>query len=106
LLWTGFFPNVREANVPNQIKAVNRILEFPVKYYIPGHGPITSDRNEVIRMRDFLGNLYGTISRLVEEGKNLEEIRPIEIQFAKDHQDWQGRKFLNTAIEVLYHSLT
>ncbi|MFB3884970.1 MAG: MBL fold metallo-hydrolase [Thermodesulfobacteriota bacterium] len=106
LLWTGFFPNVREANVPNQIEAVNRILEFPVKYYIPGHGHITSDRNEVIRMRDYLENLYETLSRLVKEGKSLEEIRPIEIQFAKDHPDWQGKRFLKTAIEVLYQSLT
>ncbi len=105
LIWTGFFPNVLEANVPNQIKVVNRILELPVKYYIPGHGHITSDRDEVIRMRDFLELLYETIHRLVQEGKNLEEIKPIEIQFAKDHPDWRGRKFLTTAIEVIYQSL-
>jgi len=105
LIWTGFFPNVREANVPNQIKVVNRILEFPVQYYIPGHGHITSDRDEVIRMRDFLELLYETIHRLVQEGKNLEEIRPIGIQFAKDHPDWRGRKYLTTAIEVIYQSL-
>ena len=43
LLWFGFFPNVREANVPNQIKVVNRILEFPVKYYVPGHGHISDE---------------------------------------------------------------
>ncbi len=106
LLWTGFFPNVREANVPNQIKVVDRILQFPVKYYIPGHGHITSDRNEIIRMRDFLENLYETISRLVKEGENLAEIRRTEIQFAKDHPDWRGRHFLTTAIEVIYKSLT
>lgn len=106
LLWTGFFPNVREANVPNQIKVVNRILEFPAQYYIPGHGHITSDRNEIIRMRDFLERLYENICRLVQEGKSLEEIRPIEIQLAKDHPDWRGRKFLTTATEVIYQSLT
>ncbi len=108
LLGTGFFPRVRKANgnVPNLIKVVNRILEFPVKYYIPGHGHITSDRDEVIRMRDFLELLFKSIHRLVQEGKNLEEIRPIEIQFAKDHPAWRGRKFLTTAIEVIYQSLT
>ncbi len=105
LIWTGFFPNVREANVPNQIKVVNRILEFPVKYYIPGHGHITSDRDEVIRMRDFLELLYEKIHRLVQAGKNLEEIRPIENQFAKGHPEWQGRTFLTRAIEVIYQSL-
>ncbi len=97
---------MREANVPNQIKVVNRILEFQVQYYIPGHGHITSDRDEIIRMRDFLDLLYENIHRYVQEGKHLEEIRPIEIQFAKDHPDWRGKHFLTTAIEVIYQSLT
>lgn len=106
LLWTGFFPNVREANVPNQIKVVNRILEFPIKYYISGHGHITSDRNEIIRMRDFLKLLYNSINTMVKEGKNIEEIKPLENQLAQEHSDWRGRRFLATAIEVIYQSLT
>lgn len=105
LLWTGFFPNVREANVLNLIKVVNRILEFPVIYYIPGHGHITSDRNEVVRMRDFLEFLYESIHRLVQEGKNLEEIKPLENQWAKEYPDWRGRRYLTTAVEVIYQSL-
>lgn len=107
LLWTGFFPNVREANVPNHIKAVDRILEFSVKYYIPGHGHITSDRNEIVRMRDFLDILYKGIRNMVEEGGiDPERIKTFESSMTKDHESWRGKNFLTTAIEVIYRSLT
>jgi hypothetical protein len=43
---------------------------------------------------------------LVKDGKNLEEIRPIEIRLVDQNPDWQGRTYLATAIEVIYHSLT
>ncbi len=106
LLWVGFFPNVREADVPNQIKVVDRILSLPVKYYVPGHGGITEDKADIANMRDFLANLYDIISGMVKEGRNLEEIRSREASFAEPHQNWQGRNFLTTAVEVIYASLT
>jgi cyclase len=106
LLWVGFFPNVREANVPNQIKAIDRILTFPVKYYVPGHGGITEDREEIVKMRGFLASLYELIHGMVKEGKNFKEIRTIEGPLAEGHPNWRGRNFLTTAIEVIYLSLT
>ena len=105
LLWFGYFPNVREANVPNQIRVADRILEFPVRYYIPGHGHISSDRNEVIRMRDFLTTLYESIGKMVKEGKTLEETREIEEPLAKRNAGWRGRQFLSRATEVIYQSM-
>ncbi|UCF55991.1 MAG: MBL fold metallo-hydrolase [Deltaproteobacteria bacterium] len=105
LLWVGFFPNVREANVPNQVRVLDRILEFPVKYYIPGHGNITSDRGEVIRLRNFLEFLYERINDMVRDGQSLEEVRTLEDSLGREHPDWQGRKFLTRAIEVIYQSL-
>jgi cyclase len=106
LLWFGYFPNIREAIVPNQIAVANRILEFPARYYIPGHGHISSDRNEVIRMRDFLSSLYEGVSRMVKEGKPFEEIKRLEGPFAEKNSDWVGRHFLTRAIDVLYQSMT
>ena len=105
LLWFGYFPNVREADVPNQIRVADRILEFPVRYYIPGHGHISSDRNEVIRMRDFLATLYESIGKMVKEGKTLEETREIEEPLAKRNAGWRGRQFLSRATEVIYQSM-
>jgi len=105
LLWFGYFPNVREANVPNQIKVADRILEFPVRYYVPGHGHISTDRNEVIRMRDFLSSLYEGIGKMVKEGKTLEEVREIEGPLAKKNSDWRGKQFLSSATEVIYQSM-
>jgi cyclase len=105
LLWVGFFPNVREANVLNQVKVANRILEFPVKYYVPGHGPVTSNRGEVVKMRDFLDSLYGNVHRMVKEGKTLGELKTFEEAEARQYPDWRGRQFLTTAIEVIYQSL-
>ncbi len=105
LLWVGFFPNVREADVPNQIQVVDRILSFPVRYYVPGHGHITDKREDIVTMRHFLATLYERIVKLVKEGKTLAEVRAIEEPLAKEHPDWQGRNFLTTAVEVIYHSL-
>ncbi len=105
LLWFGYFPNVREANVPNQIKVADRILEFPVKYYIPGHGHISSDRSEVTRMRDFLASLYESIEKMVKAGKTLAEVRSIEEPLTQKNSDWSGRQFLIRAIEVIYQSM-
>lgn len=105
LLWVGFFPNVREANVPNQIKILDRVLEFPVKHYIPGHGCITSDRNEIIVMRDYLRSLYETINKMLKDGKNIEEVKTLENDLVKAYPDWQGRQFITTGIEVIYQSL-
>ena len=106
LLWFGYFPNIREAVVPSQIAVANRILEFPVKYYIPGHGHISSDRNEVIRMRDFLSSIYESVKGMVEEGKSFEEIKRLECPFAEKNSDWAGKQFLTRAIDVLYQSMT
>jgi glyoxylase-like metal-dependent hydrolase (beta-lactamase superfamily II) len=105
LLWFGYFPNIREAIVPNQIAVANRILECQVKYYIPGHGHISSDRNEVIRMRDFLASLYESVKRMVEEGKTFEEIKRLEGPLAEKNSDWAGKQFLTRAIAVLYQSM-
>ena len=105
LLWVGFFPNVREANVPNQIRVVDKILSYPVRYYVPGHGGITANRDDISAMRDFLSSLYELIARLVREGKTLEEIKALEEPLAKEHPYWSGRVFLTTAIEVIYRSL-
>jgi len=106
LLWVGFFPNVREADVPNQNKVVDRILSLPVRYYVPGHGGITEDRAEIVKMRDFLANLYDTILGMVKEGRNFEEIKSREASLAEPHQNWRGRNFLTTAVEAIYLSLT
>jgi len=105
LLWVGFFPNVREADVPNQIKVVDELLKLPVDYYVPGHGDITSDRASIVRMRDFLVSLYDTVARGVETGKTIEEINLDAEGLAEGYPDWQGKNFLNTAIEVLYRTL-
>lgn len=105
LLFLGFFPNVREANVPNQIKVVDWILSQPVRYYVPGHGSVTADREEIVIMRNFMSSLYELIAKMVRKGRTLEEIKTIEEPLAKDHPAWQGRNFLTTAVEVIYRSL-
>ncbi len=105
LLWVGFFPNVREADVANQIRVVDRILELPVQHYIPGHGGITSDRNDIVRMRDFLASLYEGIDSLVRQGKTREAVKSLEESLAARNPDWRGRNFLSTACEVIYTSL-
>jgi cyclase len=105
LLWVGFFPNVREADVPNQIRVVDRILELPAKHYIPGHGGITSDRNDIVHMRDFLASLYERIAEMIRSGKSRAEVTAAAKPLAAGHPDWRGENFLHTAIEVIYASL-
>jgi hypothetical protein len=84
---------------------VDRILELPVTHYIPGHGPITSDRDDIVRMRDFLASLYEKIAGMVREGKSRAEAKAAGKPLAAGHPDWRGENFLYTAIEVIYASL-
>ncbi len=105
LIWCGFFPNVREGNVPNYIRIVDRILEFPAKHYIPGHGYVTSDPEEIRRMKDFLEFLWKTIEKGVREGKGLEELLPLKKSMIKDHPEWRGEEYLDIAFGVIYKTL-
>lgn len=105
LLWVDFFPNVREADVLNQIKVVDWILAQPVHCYVPGHGRVTAEREDIVTMKNFLASLYERIASLVQEGRTLTEIRAIEEPFAALHPDWQGRAFLTTAVGVIYQAL-
>jgi glyoxylase-like metal-dependent hydrolase (beta-lactamase superfamily II) len=106
ILWFGFYPNVKEANVQNLIKVAGRILEFQVKYYIPGHGHITSDKNEVVSMRDFLAFLSEKIGEMVKAGKSFDEVKGLEGTMENEHQNWRGRRFLTRAVDLIYKSLT
>ncbi|MFB3884960.1 MAG: MBL fold metallo-hydrolase [Thermodesulfobacteriota bacterium] len=105
ILWFGFYPNVKEADVPNLIKVADRILEFPVRYYIPGHGHVSSDRAEVVKMRDFLDSTYKRIAEMIKRGKSFEEIKLLEGSIDKEHQDWRGKRFLTRAVNLIYQSL-
>jgi cyclase len=100
------FPSVREAIVPNQIKVIDRILEFPVKYYVPGHGRITTDRNDVVQWRDYVNSMYERIEKMVKDGKKLEEIKTLEHVMIEEHPDWEGRRLLHGAFEEIYQFLT
>lgn len=104
LLWFGLFPNVREANIPNQIRVVNRLLEFPVKYYIPGHGHISTDPSEVVKMREFLEDLYESIHTMAADKRDLDGIKALETFWVKKYPDWQGRQFLSRAINIIYEN--
>ncbi len=106
LLWVGVFPNVREADVANQIRVIDKILELPVSYYVPGHGSVTSDRSDVVAVRDFLATLYDRAATMVKQGKSREEVATLGAPLAALHPDWRGRNFLTTALDVLYTSLT
>jgi cyclase len=100
------FPSVREAIVPNQIKVIDRILEFPVKYYVPGHGRVTTDRNDVKNWRDYVNSMYERIERMFKEGRNIEEIKALEPMMIKEHPAWEGRRLLHDAFEEIYQFLT
>jgi len=100
------FPSVREANVPNQMKVVDRILEFPVKYYVPGHGRITTKRKDVIEWRDCVNSIYERIDTMVKDGKTLEEIRTLERVMLIERPDWGGRRLLSEAFGEIYQFLT
>ncbi len=105
LLWFGMFPNVREAHIPNQIDVVNRLLEFSTRYYVPGHGYISSDRSDVIRMREFLENIYNSIHTMVKENRDFSSIQGLEDMWVKKYPEWRARRFLSRAINVIYENL-
>jgi len=103
LLWFGTFPNVREADVPNQIRVIDRLAALNAAVYVPGHGHVSHDIKEVEKLRKFMADLSDRVDKMKAAGKAFEEVKKLEADLVAEYPDWSGRSFLTRAIEVIYH---
>lgn len=109
LYFNGFFPFIDASSggdVQGMLDAVDAVLgriDAKTKV-IPGHGPL-SNRAELQVYRKMLATLSGRVSKLIAEGKSLEEI--IASKPTADYDAKWGGGFLNpdAFVRVLHSAL-
>jgi cyclase len=74
LLFMGRTPFMRFADSISQwIRGLERIEAMNADVVVPGHGEVATTA-DVARFRQYLSDLWGTVGRLVREGRTKEEV--------------------------------
>lgn len=73
LLFIDRYPYIDEANIPNLIEALKKLLEFGTKVTVPGHGPLCGG-DEIIELRDYLEKTWQWTKAQLQAGRSLAEI--------------------------------
>jgi cyclase len=76
LLFNGYYPNIdleAGGSLREWSHTIDRILTLPFDRVIPGHGPVT-DRNGLIRFRDFLNSLWTQTKTAVDRGASADQV--------------------------------
>ncbi len=91
IMWAG--------PISNWIKACNQILEWNPEVIVPGHGPIT-DRDGVVRMRDYLVFIDQEARKRFDAGLSVEEAA-FDIALS-DYSSWEGAERIVVNVNSLY----
>ena len=91
IMWAG--------PISNWIKACNQILEWNPEVIVPGHGPIT-DRDGVVRMRDYLFFIDQEARKRFDAGLSVEEAA-FDIALS-DYSSWEGAERIVVNVNSLY----
>ncbi len=67
ILWVGYHPNLEDADVPGQIRALKMILTLNPRKVVPGHGPVCGHR-EVNRFIRYLEEFDANSEKALKEG--------------------------------------
>ena len=94
------YPNMREGNIHNWIKALDFIYALPVETIIPGHGGIIKDKEECIVVKEYFLKVKNMVEAEVRAGRRLEDIQ--RDFYLPECQDWGKTKWLTVAIEKIY----
>lgn len=78
LVFTGRIPYVGQSDSKNWINALDTLLQYDVKYALPGHGQMSTDPKVDFEFtRDYLTYLRSTMSQAVESMTPFDEIYPL-----------------------------
>jgi len=74
IVFRGRVPYVGQADSAHWIAALDRLLAWPVKIIVPGHGPASTDaRVDMLLTRDYLAYLRATMGRAARDMVPFEE---------------------------------
>ena len=111
LFFNGHYPFMdysTGATLPGMIKAAEAMLKMvdADTKIVPGHGPVAT-KAQLAEFREMLGVTHNAISKLIKQGKTLEQTLAAEPTKATDDQ-WSGRGFLTAArfVTMLYQGET
>ena len=81
IVFRGRVPYVGQADSAHWIASLDRLLQWPVKIVVPGHGPAsTNARVDLLQTRDYLAYLRATMGRAARDMQPFDE--------AYDATDW------------------
>jgi len=98
ILWVGYHPNLEDADVQGQIQALRLILRLKPRRIVPGHGPVSSQR-EVRRLIKYLEEFeINTRSGLRRNLRDDELVRHVIPRWS---WDWKMRWLMESYISNL-----
>lgn len=93
ILYKGRLPWLADGSLAGSIRAVDELLGLRATTYVPGHGGLAT-REDVLEYKKYLLALKTEVSRLMAEGKSLEEVkREIRLPAFKGwlkYREWLG----------------
>lgn len=91
----------QDAYYKGQLEATRAATQFPVKFYIPGHGQ-SGDRSLVLDSLHFQEKLYSAVTKYYRQGlSDFEMKEPIQRELA-EYKDWNGLDALGQVINRIY----
>lgn len=100
LLQHGYHLNLREGNMDNWIRALDRIYEMPVDTIVAGHGPVIRGKEECRIVKEYFLAVRGMVEDRAKAGGKLEDIR--QACSLSLYPDWGKTKWLSATIEIIY----
>jgi cyclase len=88
VLWVGYHPNLEDADVKGQIRALRTILRWNPRRVVPGHGPVCG-LQEVKRFVRYLEEFESNCAKARKEGLGIEEALVRVLPFFS--KDWKMR---------------
>jgi cyclase len=72
LIFQGRYPYIFDADIPNWITALSRLLEFKAEVIIPGHG-VRCGEAEIIALSEYLKRTWELTDEHIRLGHSIEE---------------------------------
>ena len=80
VLWVGYHPNLEDANIPGQVRALRQIIRLEPRKTVPGHGPVCGlfEVRRLIRyLEQFDRNLYKALVDKLTLDQTIDRTIPI-----------------------------
>jgi len=101
LLFAKSHPSIKDGNVSEWIRILEKMDSYPARAIIPGHGPV-SDQQTVLEMRDYLTHLLHTANQIgTSESGEVEDHETILMP--KEYENWALPDQFTANLQFLAH---